>query len=42
MNLKDAYPKVLLANTLHEKYLYKGIEVIDLKDWQNNKKIQHH
>lgn len=36
LKIKDAYPKILLANTLHEKYLYEGIEVIDLKDWLNN------
>lgn len=33
MQIKDAYPRILLARTRHDEYLYEGIRVIDIADW---------
>ena len=37
LSIKAAYPKVLIARTRHEKYLYEGISVINLADFLLNK-----
>ena len=33
LSIKDAYPKVLIARTKHEKYLYESINIINLADF---------
>ncbi len=33
LQIKDAYPKLLIANTKHEEYLYEGVKVVDLALW---------
>lgn len=33
LEIKDAYPKILLARTKHEVYQYEGIQIIDVGDW---------
>ena len=36
LKINDAYPKVIIARTKHNEYLYEGIKVIDIVDWLKN------
>ena len=37
LKINDAYPKLLIANTKHEKYQYEGIQIIDISEWLTDK-----
>ena len=36
LQIKDAYPKMVITRIRNEAYQYEGIQIIDIADWLSN------
>ena len=39
LNIRDAYPKIIVARTRHEEYQFEGVRIVDISEFLSDEKV---